>query len=165
MITGVIRCDQVAGIGVITGNVINEPPKEYRFKKKYIIPAYMYCDRHDPNMLTFLSPLMDKLNALHDKGIDIKESAEGHINVRCLLLVVTVDLPARSELMNMKRFNAKCAFHLCTHEGKGYGLNSLHRCWPFQENEPRSHEDQLSYADTALQKKAVMGVKSHSVFS
>lgn len=145
--------------------MINELPKEYRFKKKYIIPAYMYCDKHDPSMITFLSPLMDKLNALHEKGIDIKDSAEGHINVRCLLFVATADLPARADLMNMKRYNAKCACHLCKSEGKGYGLNNLHRCWPFQENEPRNHEDQLSYAATASQKTAVMGVKGHSVFS
>ena len=116
-------------------------------------------------MLTFLSPLMDKLNILHEKGIDIKDSAEGHINVRCLLFVVTADLPARAELMNMKRFNAKCACHLCKGEGKGYGLNNLHRCWPFRQNEPRNHDEQLPYAATASQKKAVMGVKGHSVFS
>ena len=108
-------------------------------------------------MLTFLSPLMDKLNALHEKRID-NDSAEGHINVRCLLFVVTADLPARAELMNMKRFNAKWACHLCRSEGKGYGPNNLHRCWPFQENEPRNHDDQLSYSATASQKKAVMGV-------
>ena len=101
--------------------MINELAKEYRFKKKYIIPAYMYCDKHDPNMLTFLSPSMDKLNALHEKGIDI-DSAEGHINFRYLLFVTMADLPARAELMNMKHFNAKCACHLCKSEGKGYGL-------------------------------------------
>ena len=144
---------------------INELPKEYRLKKKYIVPAYMYCDKHDPNMLTFLSPLMDKVNVLHEKGIDIKDSAEGHINVRCLLFVVTADLPARAELMNIKRFNAKCACHLCKGEGKWYGLNNLHRYRPFRQNEPRNHDEQLSYAATASQKKAVMGVKGHSVFS
>ena len=133
------------------------------FKKKYIIPAYMYCDKHDPNMLTFLSPLMDKLKVLHEKGTDI-DSAEDHINVRCLLFVVTEDLPARAELMNMKHFNAKCACHHCKSEGKGYGLNNLHRCWPFQESEPRNHDDQLSYSATASQKKAVMRVKGHSAF-
>lgn len=116
-------------------------------------------------MLTFLSPLMDKLNALHEKGIDIKDSAEGHINVGSLLFVAIADLPALGELMNMKRFNAKCACNLCKRKGKGYGLNNLHCCWPFQENKPLRYEDQLSYTTTASQKKAVMGVKGHSVFS
>lgn len=34
-----------------------------------------------------------------------------------------------------------------------------------QENEQQHHKDQSSYAATASQKKAVMGVKGHLVFS
>lgn len=43
--------------------MINELPKEHRFRKKFIIPAYIYCDKHDPNMLTFLNPLVEKITA------------------------------------------------------------------------------------------------------
>ncbi|CAH3181485.1 unnamed protein product, partial [Porites evermanni] len=76
------------------------------------------------------------------------------------------NLPARADLMNMKRFNGKCASHLCKSEGKGYGPNNIHRCWPFQQNlEKRTHEDQLTYASKATQRKAVMGVKGHSIFA
>ena len=39
--------------------MINELPKEHRFKKKFIIPAYIYCDKHDLNMITFLNPLIE----------------------------------------------------------------------------------------------------------
>ena len=146
--------------------MINELPKEHRFKRKFLIPAYIYCDKQDPNMLTFLNPLIEKLNSLNDRGIHVPDSAHGDINVRCMLFVATADLPARADLMNMKRFNGKCACHLCKSEGKGYGPNNIHRCWPFQQNlERRTHEDQLTYASKATQRKAVMGVKGHSIFA
>ena len=145
--------------------MINELPKEHRFKKKFIIPAYIYCDKHDPNMLTFLNPLVEKLNVLNSSGIHVPDSADGDINVRCMLFVATADLPARADLMNMKRYNGKCACHLCKSEGVGYGPNNIHRYWPFEKSpEKRTHEDQLKFASKATIKKAVMGVKGHSIF-
>ena len=130
--------------------MINELPKEHRFKRKYLIPAYIYCDKQDPNMLTFLNPLIEKLNSLNDREIHVPDSAHGNINVRRMLFVATADLPVRADLMNMKRFNGKSACHLCKSEGKGYGPNNIHRCWPFQQNlEKRTHEDQLTYASKA----------------
>ena len=101
--------------------MINELPKEHRFKRKFLIPAYIYCDKQDPNMLTFLNPLIEKLNSLNDRGIHVPDSAHGNINVRCMLFVATTDLPARADLMNMKRFTGKCACHLCKSEGKCNG--------------------------------------------
>ncbi|CAH3139110.1 unnamed protein product, partial [Porites lobata] len=74
----------------------------------------------------------------------------------------------RADLMNMKHFNGKCACHLCKSEGKGYGLNNIHKCWPFQQNlEKRTHEDQLTYASKATRgcRKSVVGVKGHSIFA
>ena len=89
--------------------MINELPKEHRFRKKFIIPAYIYCDKHDPNMLTFLNPLVEKLNTFYETGIHVPGSGDGDITVRCMLFVATADLPARAALMNMKQFNGKCA--------------------------------------------------------
>ena len=43
-------------------NMINKLPKEHWFKRKFLIPVYIYCDKKDPNMPTFLNPLIEKLN-------------------------------------------------------------------------------------------------------
>ena len=146
--------------------MINELPKEHRFRKKFMIPAYIYCDKHDPNMLTFLNPLVEKLNTFYDSGIQVPGSADGDITVRCMLFVATVDLPARAALMNMKQYNGKCACHLCKTEGTSYGQHNLHRCWPYEENhEKRTHQDQIYFATKATQKQPVMGVKGHSIFA
>ena len=146
--------------------MINELPKEYRFRKKYIIPAYIYCDKHDPNMLTFLNPLVEKLNTLNESGIQVQGSEGENVTVRCMLFVATADLPARAALMNMKQFNGKCSCHLCKSEGTAYGQHNLHRCWPYQQNpEKRTHQDQINFATNATQKQAVMGVKGYSIFA
>jgi len=145
--------------------MINELPKEHRLKGKFLIPAYIYCGKQDPNMLNFFNPLIKKLNSLNHPRIHVLDSGHGNINVRCMLFVATAILPAWPGLMNMKRYNGKCACHLCMSEEKGYGPNNIHTCSPFQQNrEKRTHEDQLTYASKATQKKAVMGVKGHSVF-
>lgn len=76
------------------------------FQRKFLIPAYIYCDKDDPNMLTFLNPLIEKLNSLNDPGIHVPDSADRNINVRCMLFVATADLPAQADMVNKKRFNA-----------------------------------------------------------
>lgn len=146
--------------------MINELPKEYRFKKKYLIPAYIYCDKQDPNMVTFLNPFVDKLNILHKNGIEVSNTAAGNITVRCMLFIASVDLPARADLMNMKRFNGVCSCHLCKRTGTGYGRNNLHRAWPYEKTiSTRTHEEQIDFASRATQSQAVMGVKGHCVFA
>jgi len=116
-------------------------------------------------MLTFLNPWVEKLNALNSTGIHVPDSADGDINVRCMLFVATADLPARADLMNMKHYNGKCACHLCKSEGVGYGPNNIHRYWPFEQSPvKRTHEAQVKFALKATIKKAVMGVKGHSIF-
>ena len=146
--------------------MINELPKKHRFKKKFIIPAYIYCDKHDPNMLTLLNPWVEKLNSFYGSGIQVPGTPDGDITVWCMLFVATVDLPARAALMNMKRFNGKCACHLCKSEGTAYGQFNIHRCWPYDQNpEKRTHQDQIQFATRATQKQAVMGVKGHSIFA
>ena len=53
-----------------TGNIwpvyliINELPKQFRYNIDYMIPAMVYCDKPKPNMITFLAPLINKLNDL-----------------------------------------------------------------------------------------------------
>ena len=46
----------------------------------------------------------EKLNNLHCEGLRVQDSAMGDINVKCLLFVVSTDLPAHADVMNMKIF-------------------------------------------------------------
>ena len=139
--------------------MINELLKEHRFRKKCIIPAYIYCDKHDLNVLTFLNPLVEKLNSFYETGIHVPGSGDGDVTVRCMLFVATADLPAQAALLNTKQFNGECACHLCKLEGTAYGQHNIYGCCPFKQNhEKRTHEDQINFALKATQKEAVVGV-------
>lgn len=139
--------------------MINELPKEHRFRKKFIIPAYIFCDKHDPNMLTYLNPLVEKLNSFYEMGIHVPGSGDGNITIRCMLFVATADLPARAALMNMKQFNGKCSYHLCKSKGTTYEQHNIHKYWLFKQNhKKRTHQDQINFAMKATQKQAVVGV-------
>lgn len=117
-------------------------------------------------MVTFLNPLVEKLNALYEKGIEVTSTPAGNIHVYCMLFVASADLPARADLMNMKRFNGICACHLCKSTGMGYGPNNIHRAWPYDGDiDKRTHTEQIDYASKATQLQAVMGVKGHSIFT
>ena len=143
---------------------INELPKEVRFKREYIIPAIVYCDKSKPNMVTLLTPLIDKVNEWFQNGIDINDIPVGDIHIHAILFLSTADLPARAKLMNMKLYNGKFSCHICKQEGTGYGKNNLHRAWPLKDIHLRSHEEQVSYASQGTQKNAKMGVKGASAF-
>ena len=134
--------------------MINELPKEHRFRKKFRIPAYIYCDKHNPNMLTFLNPLFEKLNTLYDLGIQVPGTADENVaTVRCMLFMVTADLPARAALMNMKQFKGKFAYNLCKSGGTAYGQYKIRRCWPYEQNtEEIMRHDQIDFATWAIKK-------------
>ena len=72
--------------------MINELPNEHRFRKKFVI--HYYCDKHDPNILTFLNPLVEKLNSFYETGIHVPGSGDGDVTVQCMLFVATAHLPA-----------------------------------------------------------------------
>ena len=135
--------------------IINELPKEYRFKIEYMIPAMVYCDRDKPHMLTFLKPLINKMNDWYMNGIDVKDTPEGDIHFHAMLFITTADLQARADLMNMKHYNGQFSCHLCKDEGMGIG-NGLHRVWPYNDNnELRSDEEQHQYIKQGTQKRHV----------
>ena len=58
--------------------------------------------------------------------------------------------------MNMKEFNGKFACCYCEQEGTTAPGRSLHRWWPYESYELRTHDSMLSDAREAmLQKVAV----------
>ena len=69
--------------------MINELPKDHRFRRKFVIPAYIYCDKHYPNMLTFLNPLVVKINNFYETGIHVPGSRNGDMTVRYMVFVAT----------------------------------------------------------------------------
>ena len=145
---------------------INELPKEYRYNKKYIIPALIYCDKQKPNMHTLLPPLFDKINKLNKDGFMVDTETHGKIHSHAMIFLATADLPAKADLMQMKQYNGEYSCNYCLDKGEK-GKTVLHRIWPFtgDANHHRTHAEQLNYSARATQAKAAFGVKGTSVFA
>lgn len=64
-------------------------------------------------------------------GIEV-ETPDGLFISRGMLLITTVDLPARAMLCNMKQFSGAHACSTCEDPGDNtLGKTPLHRVWPF----------------------------------
>ena len=76
---------------------------------------------------------------------------DGRLLIRAHLLAVTVDLPAKAMVANMKQFNGKFGCSFCMDEGETRPSCPMQRFWPFKEQcTLRNHQ---SYEDDV--KKAV----------
>ena len=93
----------------------------------------IYCDKKKPNMITFLGPLIDRLNEWFTNGLDITDTSEGPVKLKTMLFIVSADLPAWAKLMNMKYYTGKFSCQLCDQEGSPYDANNRHRAWPYDE--------------------------------
>ena len=61
-----------------------------------------------------------------------------------MLLLSSVDLPARALLMNMKQYNGKFGCLYCEDPGVTLPNNSLHRFWPgMRDGKARTHQSIL----------------------
>ena len=74
----------------------------------------------------------------------------GVITSHVRLLVCTVDLPAKTSVMNM---NGKCGYSYCEDEGTPRAASHLQRNWLYsEESTPRTHKSIVNNAKEAVRK-------------
>lgn len=131
--------------------------------------AALWYSREKPNINTYLRPLIDEINELYTTGkateitciiltifyvLGITVSTpRGVQNARAILLVASVDLPARAILMNMKQFNGEYGCLYCENPGTTTPGKHLHRYWPRTASSIRNHDSLLENAVDAVQNK------------
>ena len=60
---------------------------------------------------------------------------------RAVLVLCSLDLSAKSIVLNMKQFKCRFACNFCEHEGVSWPSSYLHRNWPYQPDiTPRTHK-------------------------
>lgn len=79
------------------------------------------------------------------------QTSSGQMQTRAMLLLNSVDLPARAILLNMKQFNDQHARCYCEDQGDTPPTNHLHRFWP-PSGSPvlRTHLSLMTNAKDAL---------------
>ena len=94
-------------------------------------------------------------------GVEVA-TPDGNTQARVILLNCSVDLPARSMLMNMKQWNGAFGCLYCEAQGTVLDGDHLHRYWPQQEASVavRTHESLLRDAERATLTKTVVCIVS-----
>ncbi|XP_033725038.1 uncharacterized protein LOC117315017 [Pecten maximus] len=87
--------------------------------------------------------------------------AKGEMVIRCHLLAVTLDLPARAMVMNMKQFNGKFGCCYCEDEGVNPANRPMLRYYPYTATSvPRLNEGMINDArKAATTGEPVKGIK------
>ena len=73
------------------------------------------------------------------------------MTANAVVLNLSVDLPARAIVSNMKQFNGRYGCLYCEEEGTTLGADHLHRYWPYKTNAtPRTHSSLLRDTQKAV---------------
>lgn len=83
-------------------------------------------------------------------GVEVR-SPIGLVHARAILLLSSLDLPARAIVTNVKHFNGKHSCIYCEQEGTTSERSHSHRWWPFESNVVfRTHHSLMENAKEAL---------------
>ena len=92
-------------------------------------------------------------------GILVKTPV-GIKTARAMLLQLSVDLPARALVLNMKHFNGAFACCYCESEGETLPGDHLHRYWPYiSGTTQRTHQSLLANARKAVAEKTSVRIE------
>ena len=78
--------------------------------------------------------------------LGVAVQSPGTTTARGILLMTTVDLPARTIVLNMKNFNGRCRCCYCDDTGEFIPPNHLHRFWPPRAANTRTHQTMVAAA-------------------
>ena len=84
-------------------------------------------------------------------GVEVT-TPSGPLTAHAILLLSSLDLPARALVTNMKQYNGKYACCYCESERQPRRSSHLHRNWPYEDVRlPRSNESIKRNARAAIQ--------------
>ena len=148
--------------------LINELPRQERFQRKNMVLWGVWQGCGKPHMTTFLKPLVEDLQRLHSAGIEIETDSKT-FNCRAMLIVATMDLQARSAVLNMTRHNGEYSCVYCMDQGKVVSSGKGHcRVFPYEGNPlvlRTSEAIQRDGKQAQQSRKKVNGFIGESVFN
>lgn len=148
--------------------LINELPRKQRFLKKNMILWGVWQGTGKPRMTIFLKSLVKDLQDLYKNGVTLTIDSK-QICCKAMLVVATMDLPARAAVLHMTQYNGEFSCIFCMASGKVVKSGKGHcRCFPYKTDpEPlRTNDDVLQSGTKAQQtNKRVNGFIGMSVFN
>ena len=123
--------------------ILNLPPS-IRYNAANIMLLAIWCGPNKPSMQLLFQPVIEALNSLYSKGIEV-QTVEGPKKVHAMVLNGIFDTVAKAPVMGMKQFNGTCGCPVCLHPGKRLP-NNARIYLPDQEYMRRTHEEMCDIA-------------------
>lgn len=96
-------------------------------------------------------------------GIEVL-TPDGVMSAGAILIMCSVDLPARAMVLNTKQWNGAYGCAYCEDEGTCVGGDHLHRYWPqIDPSIARTHSSVLVHAERATSTGAAVSVHVYTV--
>lgn len=89
-------------------------------------------------------------------GIEIVSPRLGKMQAKAILILSSLDLPARALVTNMKQYNGICGCIYCEQEGTTTSGCSLHRWWPYRPSIERTHQTLMLNARQAYESRTAV---------
>ncbi len=138
--------------------VVNEIPKEHRFKRENMIVAGLWYGG-DPDFNMYLKPFIEDVNELAQKKFTVKVP-DSKLSFSLRVLIFSADTPAKAKVLNCLLFNGYYGCPYCLHPG--IMIDKTMRYNHMENVEKRTHEMIVSDAMEALQMRA-KGIKCDDV--
>jgi hypothetical protein len=143
---------------------INELSPGLRFSRENIILAGIWQGKGKPPFRYFIEAFSKELNKLSSDGFNVKVGCMMTILVKVVVVCITVDLPAKAELLCMVYFNGRFACITCEDEGEVAKQGRGHAMtYPYNDKcRLRSHADVETAMENGTKAKPYLGFKRSS---
>lgn len=142
--------------------VINEIPKQFRFRKENIVLAGLWHGK-EPDFSIFFKYFIEEVDDINKKGfsVTVNESLKLKFNVRATML--STDTPAKSKVLNCLLFNGYYGCPYCLHPGQ---IDKQTMRYPYVKAiQQRSHATVLEDAMEAMELRTAGKSTVHCFYS
>ncbi|XP_043270502.1 uncharacterized protein [Venturia canescens] len=139
---------------------INELPPHAR--KRFIILAGIWIDEKHPDLTIYMRPIIEELRELFHTGIEWRSNGIERITSKFIVTTCSVDTPARSQILNMTRYNGRNGCSFCY--APGIRLENGARVYPIEDIVNRTdREIREDMTEATRTRSKVRGVKANSI--
>lgn len=134
--------------------VVNEVPKEHRYKKENFVVAGLWFGK-DPDMAMFMRFLIEEIEEISAKGLSVVLNGKPEF-LNMHNIIFTSDSPAKAKVLNCTVYSGFYGCPYCLHPGNNEGEDAMR--YPYMKyTEQRSHKMIQNDAMTMVRLKKMTG--------
>ncbi|XP_057329177.1 uncharacterized protein LOC130670021 isoform X1 [Microplitis mediator] len=131
-------------------------------RKKHVLLAGIFVDKKEPLMNDYLRTFTDQIKVLYEEGIVWKPTPTMEVTSKFVTILGSVDTPARSAVLRMKRFNGFYGCTFCYAFGKSIGRKHVYPVGNSSEQLRTDDEMRADMMKSFADKNEIKGIKGPS---